>query len=82
MEQARTQLVDLRERTIKAAFPDADPMRGFLRKTMLDELLRKRPTDLDEFRQMIPLDLRERTDAEQVKAFQEHVFEILANLDG
>jgi very-short-patch-repair endonuclease len=82
MEQARAQLVDLRERTIKAAFPDADPMRGFLRKTMLDELLRKRPTDLDEFRQMIPLDLRQRTDAEQVKAFQENVFEILANLDG
>ena len=49
---------------------------------MLDELLRKRPTDLDEFRRLIPLDLRERTDANQVKAFQDQVFDILAQLTG
>ena len=47
---------------------------------MLDELLRKRPTDLDEFRRLVPLDLRERTDANQVKAFQEQVFDILDQL--
>ncbi len=76
-DQARDELIDLRENKIKVAYPDADPARGLLRKSMLDELLRKCPTDSEEFLQMIPMDLRQNTDADQLKAFGEAVFEIL-----
>jgi hypothetical protein len=80
LERARAQLVDLREQKIKPEFPDSDPARGFLRKTMLDELLRKRPSDLEEFRRNVPLDLRERTDSDQVKKYHGEVFEILSQV--
>lgn len=76
-DQARAELVDLRENTIKVEFPDADPARGLLRKSMLDELLRKRPKDRNEFLAKIPIDLRQGTDADQLKKFGETVFEIL-----
>jgi hypothetical protein len=33
---------------------------------MLDELVRRRPTDMDEFRASIPLELRQATDPTQV----------------
>jgi len=80
IEQARAKLVDLRERSIKARYPESDPTTGFLRKSMLDELLRKRPTDMDEFRRVIRLDLRQKTDPAQVKEFSEKVFDILAEI--
>ncbi|WP_052748115.1 DUF4011 domain-containing protein [Brevundimonas diminuta] len=82
VEQARAQLIDLRERTIRSAFPDVDPTRGFLRKSMLDELLRKRPTDNEEFLEAIPQPLREATDRDQVVRYREQVFDILAQIIG
>jgi very-short-patch-repair endonuclease len=80
-EQARAELIDLREREIKNAFPNSDPTRGVLRKSVLDELLRKRPADMEEFRNTIRLDLRESTDAAQLKQFGERIFEVLANIE-
>lgn len=74
-------LVDLRERVIKANYQDSDPARGLLRKGMLDELLRKRPTDMGEFRTPIRLDLRQATDASQLNEFGDTVFDILAKLE-
>lgn len=81
LDQARAELIDLRENVIKKENPEADLTKGFLRKTLLDELLRKRPSDLDEFRSSIRLDLREATDAQQVKKFHEQVFEILSKVN-
>jgi very-short-patch-repair endonuclease len=81
IEQARAELIDLRERAIKTRFPEADPTRGFLRKSMLDELLKKRPTDAEAFRAMIRLDLRQDTDSAQVKEFGEKVFDLLARIE-
>ena len=81
VDQARALLVDLREREIKTKFPDADPTRGFLRKSMLDELLKKRPLDLDEFRRVIKLEMREATDIVQVRDYHEKVFDILAQME-
>lgn len=81
VEQARAKLIDLRERAIKSSFPDSDPAKGLLRKSMLDDLLKKRPTDIDEFRRMVRLDLRQNTDAAQLKEFAEQVFDILAEVD-
>lgn len=80
MEQARTQLIDIRERKIRTEFPDTDPTRGFLRKSMLDELLRKRPTDNEEFLELIPKPLREQTDGEQLVRYREQVFDILTKI--
>jgi very-short-patch-repair endonuclease len=76
-EEARAALIELREK-IETECPDADPSRGLLRQNMLDELLRKRPTDADDWRAKIPLHLRQGTDGEQFKRYGEHVFEILA----
>lgn len=81
IEQARARLIDLREGKIKQDRPDADPTRGFLRKSMLDELLRKLPTDHAEFLELIPHSLREQTDGEQVVKYREEVFDILALVD-
>ena len=80
-DQARAELIDLRENTIKAEFPEADPARGLLRKSMLDELLRKRPKDRAEFLGKIPIELRQNTDAEQLKKYGEIVFEILERIE-
>lgn len=80
VDQARAQLIDMRERMIKPAFPDADPTRGLLRKTMLDELLRKRPADQGEFLVEIPMHLRTATDAAQLKMFGEAVFTVLEKI--
>lgn len=77
IDQARALLIDLREREIKVKFPDSDPTKGLLRKSMLDELLRKRPSDLEEFKKMIRLELREVTDPVQLREYQERVFDIL-----
>lgn len=62
-------------------FPDTDPTMGVLRKTMLDALLKKWPTDMDEFRAVIRLDLRQNTDGAQPKEFGSCVFNILTEID-
>jgi len=77
-EEMRAALVALREK-IERECGDADPSRGILRQSMLEELLRKRPTDADEWRTKIPLRLRQDTDGEQFKRYQEDLFEILAS---
>jgi very-short-patch-repair endonuclease len=76
-EETRAALIALREK-IDIECPDTDPSRGLLRQTVLEELLRRRPADADEWRAKIPLDLRQATDGEQFKRYGEDVFEILA----
>jgi hypothetical protein len=75
-EEMREALIALREK-IERECPNADPARALLRQNMLDEFLRKRPADADEWRAKIPLDLRQATDGEQFKRYGEEVFEIL-----
>jgi very-short-patch-repair endonuclease len=75
-EEMREALIALREK-IERECPNADPARGLLRQNMLDELVRRRPTNADEWRERIPLDLRQTTDGEQFKRFGEDVFDIL-----
>ncbi len=75
--QARRLLIDLREQQIARDFPKADQTRGLLRKGMIDELLRTRPTSIEEFQTRVRLDLRENTDSAQLKAFGDTVFDIL-----
>ena len=76
-EEARAALIGLREK-IDDDCHDTDPARHLLRQGMLEELLRKRPTDADEWRAKIPLNLRQATDGEQFKRYGDEVFEILA----
>jgi very-short-patch-repair endonuclease len=77
-EETREALIVLREK-IEREYPNIDPARGLLRQNMLDELIRKRPTNADEWRAKIPLDLRQSTDGEQFKRFGEDVFDILTD---
>jgi very-short-patch-repair endonuclease len=76
-EDMRAALIALREK-IEAEFPSGDPSRGLLRQNMLEELLRKRPMDADEWRAKVALDLRQGTDGEQFKRYAVEVFEVLA----
>jgi very-short-patch-repair endonuclease len=76
-DQARAELIDLRESEINPMFPDVDRSRGFLRKSMLDELVRARPTTLNEFQSKVRRELREATDGQQLQRFKDQVFEIL-----
>ncbi|HCP64767.1 MAG TPA: hypothetical protein DIU09_09275 [Hyphomonadaceae bacterium] len=81
VDDARRALIELREQTIKPMFPDADPARGLLRKSMLDELLRKRPTSKEEFQRLISSEMRAETDIQQ---FQKHimsVFEVIEKIE-
>ncbi len=76
-DKARIALIELREREIKPNHPDADPARGLLRKSMIEELLRARPTTEAEFRVRVRQDLREATDGEQFQKYMAKVFDIL-----
>ncbi|WP_312138814.1 DUF4011 domain-containing protein [Brevundimonas sp.] len=77
-DQARARLIDIREHKIRSAFPEHDPTEGFLRKSMLDALLKYRPVDHEEFLKLIPQPMRVSTNPEQIKQFGDDVFEILA----
>ena len=77
MEQARRELIDLRENVIKPAFPQADAAKGLLRKSMLDLLLRERPQTYPDWLVAIPSNLRAETDPAQVKRFLENVLAVL-----
>ncbi len=76
-DKARIALIELREREIKPNHPDADPARGLLRKSMIEELLRTKPTTEAEFHVRIRQDLREATDGEQFQKYMPKVFDIL-----
>lgn len=75
--EARDVLIRLREDTIKPSMPEVPPERGLLRKVMVETLLENLPQDETEFRDMIPLKLREGTDSEQFSTFAKIVFRIL-----
>jgi very-short-patch-repair endonuclease len=77
-EEAREKLIRLREDVIKKSFPNVDPSRGLLRKTLLDTFLRLKPTTREEWLASIPYDLRSATDAEQVGKYLEAVLEIVS----
>lgn len=60
--------------------PGSDRARGFLRKAMLDTLLRYRPTNPEEFRRRVPEALRNKTDPHQYLRYAERVFDLLAEI--
>jgi len=66
-DEARKQLIDLRENIIKQEFPKADPSKGLLRKTMLETLLIHRPTTREAWNDRIPEVLRNSIDEQQMK---------------
>lgn len=76
---ARARLIDLRER-IQAEHPDRDRAKGLLRKSMLEELLRKRPANEEAFRRQIRRDLREATNGEDLKRYGSQIFAVLERI--
>src|SRR5262249_40108066 len=66
-DEARRLLIDLRERVIQRAFPDADRAKGLLRRGLLEILLDELPTTKEEWIACIPADEREDTDRRQLR---------------
>jgi len=79
VDEARRQLIDLRERVLRREFTTVEPTRGLLRKTMLDAVLRHRPTSKDEWVGRIPSYLREAVDEKQLRILPE-VFAIVSRI--
>jgi very-short-patch-repair endonuclease len=77
VESLREQLIDLREHQLKPAFPNSVPEKGLLRKTLLDELVRKRPKTREEWFRLISHDLRSGTETEQVGQFLSRVLQVI-----
>jgi very-short-patch-repair endonuclease len=73
----RQRLLEFREKTIRAEFPDTEPARCLLRDAMIEELVRCRPSTSDEWFRRIPLDLRAGTDSAQVARFVGDVLTIV-----
>ena len=77
-DDARRQLIDLRERVLRPQFLDVDPTRGLLRKTMLDAFLRYRPVSMEDWPH-VPSYLRDAVDERQLR-FLPRVFEIVSRI--
>ena len=78
LQELRERLVDFRERTIKAAFPDSDPARCLLRDDLLDQFIRDRLTSREAWFQKIPVEWRSATDSGQIAQFLDSVLEIIS----
>jgi hypothetical protein len=78
-EEARQQLVRLREDEVSSEFPEADPERNILRDSMIEHLLLHLPEDKKEFRSTIPVPLRYGTDYRQTK-YLDDILDILAKV--
>ncbi|NKC16739.1 MAG: DUF4011 domain-containing protein [Gammaproteobacteria bacterium] len=63
---------------IEQAHPDYDRGRSLLRPEMLDVLLDRRPADLVEFREWVPVKLRLGTNPDEFEEYGDAVFDVLA----
>lgn len=81
MQDAREMLIELREKVIKQKFPDVDPAKGILRRSLLDQLLKSKPISISDFQQKIPLYLRSGTDGRQLSEYGEQIFDILERVE-
>ena len=79
-EEARKELIDLRENEIKVKFSSADPATGVLRRTLLDALLRIRPTSKEAFLKKMPYNLRDKTDSHQIKEYLDQILEVIRRM--
>jgi very-short-patch-repair endonuclease len=85
-ERARTnpiqllkgRLIDFREKVIKPAFPATPVEKCLLREALLEEFVKHRPTNRDEWFCRIPAALRASTETSQVGQFLGSVLEIIA----
>jgi very-short-patch-repair endonuclease len=79
VDEAKQRLIDLRERLIAREFPDSDRRKGLLRRSMIDMLLARRPTNQNEWVARIPAYERQLTDGRQL-VYLDRVFSILAQI--
>lgn len=79
LESARRALIQLREESVRPAFPNTPPERGLLRRAMIDAFLTHRPTSAAEYERRMPESMRAYTDPAQLRYLPE-VFVILARL--
>lgn len=80
VNEAREKLIDLRENEINVKYPRHSRESGLLRRQMLEEFLKRKPGDDEEFMQF-PLKLRQDTDGTQRQEYLEAVLDILADIE-
>ena len=78
--EIKRQLIELRK-VIQLEMPNIPLENGILRRRMLEAFLQYRPTNMGEFRDRIPLSLRETIDVDQLK-YINRIFELLRRLNG
>ncbi len=79
MAEVKRQLVELRKE-IRLEMPNVPLENGILRRKMLEAFLEKRPTNMGQFRETIPLSLRETIDLGQLK-YIDRIFVLLRSMN-
>ena len=77
LDTLRAQLVHLRDKELRTAFPDSAPERCLLRSELLDAFVNVRPRTKEEWFQKIAPDLHSVTESKQVGQFLPRVLEII-----
>ena len=67
-ENLKSRLLDLRS-TLQEEFPDVPAEKSLLNDDVINVLLRRRPTSLERFHQVLPLELRQKIDTKQSSAY-------------
>jgi hypothetical protein len=73
----KNRLIEFREEKIWKAFPDSKPTRCLLRDEMINEFIKCRPTNRDQWFRRISHGLRTGTESEQVGRFLDEVLGII-----
>ncbi len=79
-KEVRRQLLDLRDKAMKAEFPEVSAERNLLRDEMMDLFLQKLPTTKTEWFNKVPLRLRQGSDLLQMRKYLPQILEILSQL--
>ena len=79
LAEVKRRLIELRE-VILSEMPDVPLENGILRRKMLEAFLAKRPTNMEQFRQRIPLSLRETIDLGHLR-YIDKIFELLRKMN-
>jgi hypothetical protein len=75
----REQLIDLREKEIRPAFPDSSPEQCLLREELLEGFVAMRPKSRDDWFRKFSVKVRTDTDSRQVAKFLDRIFEIIGD---
>ncbi len=77
-QEIRDGLVVLREEKLSIDFPETDQETGFLRDEMIDTLVIVKPTNREEFLQLVPPNVRQKTKPSEAAQYLDKALEIIS----